>query len=135
VGGLGALVNDAAASFPTPTGTGAPAQWDTLLATNLRAPFFLAQAAAPHLKAARGAILNISDVYARQPRADLAAYAISKGALEAMTRALAAALAREVRVYALGPGATVWPEGAPDPAPQGRISDLTAPCRAVGEGV
>lgn len=131
-GRLDALVNNAAAFFPTPMGTVTPAQWDTLLATNLRAPFFLAQAAAPHLKAARGAILNISDVYARQPRADLAAYAISKGALEAMTRALAAALAPEVRVNALAPGAILWPEDAPDPALQARILARTALGRTGG---
>lgn len=131
-GRLDALVNNAAAFFPTPMGTVTPAQWDTLLATNLRAPFFLAQAAAPHLKAARGAILNISDVYARQPRADLAAYAISKGALEAMTRALAAALAPEVRVNALAPGAILWPEDAPEPALQARILARTALGRTGG---
>src|SRR5690606_40902257 len=82
--------------------------------------------AAPHLAAAGGAILNISDVYARQPRADLAAYATSKGALEAMTRALAVALAPEVRVNALAPGAILWPEDAPDPALQARILARTA---------
>src|SRR5690606_20614763 len=66
-GRLDALVNNAAAFFPTPFGTVTPDQWDALLATNLRRPFFLAQAAAPHLREARGAIVNISDVYARQP--------------------------------------------------------------------
>jgi len=131
-GRLDALVNNAAAFFPTPAGTVTPAQWDTLLATNLRAPFFLCQAAAPHLKAARGAILNISDVYARQPRADLAAYAISKGGLEAMTRALAVALAPEVRVNAIAPGAILWPAEAPDPALQARILAHTALGRTGG---
>jgi len=125
-GRLDALVNNAAAFFPTPAGTVTPAQWDTLLATNLRAPFFLSQAAAPHLKATRGAILNISDVYARQPRGDLSAYAISKGGLEATTRALAVALAPEVRVNAIAPGAILWPEDAPDPALQARILASTA---------
>ncbi|MGJ4728437.1 pteridine reductase [Luteimonas sp. SDU101] len=131
-GRLDALVNNAAAFFPTPAGTVTPAQWDTLLGTNLRAPFFLSQAAAPHLKASGGAILNISDVYARQPRADLLAYAISKGGLEAMTRALAAALAPEVRVNAIAPGAILWPEDAPDPALQQRILAHTALGR-IGE--
>ena len=125
-GRLDALINNAAAFFPTPVGTVTPAQWDTLLTTNLRAPFFLAQAAAPHLKATRGAILNISDVYARQPRADLPAYAISKGALDAMTRALAVALAPEVRVNAIAPGAILWPAEASDPALQERILARTA---------
>lgn len=125
-GRLDALVNNAAAFFPTPVGSITPAQWDVLLATNLRAPFFLSQAAAPHLRASRGAILNISDVYARQPRADLAAYAISKGALETMTRALAVALAPEVRVNALAPGAILWPESGADDDLQAAILARTA---------
>ena len=129
-GRLDALVNNAAAFFPTPCGTVTPAQWDTLFATNLRAPFFLSQAAAPHLKATRGAILNLTDVYARQPRADLSAYATSKGALEAMTRALAVTLAPEVRVNAIAPGAILWPDGGGDPALQERILAHTALGRA-----
>ena len=120
-GRLDALVNNAAAFFPTPFGAVTPAQWDELFATNVRAPFFLSQAAAPHLKAARGAILNLSDVYARQPRADLSAYATGKGALEAMTRALAVALAPEVRVNAIAPGAILWPEQGKDAAAQAAL--------------
>ena len=125
-GRLDGLVNNAADFFPTPPGAATPAQWDALMATNLRAPFFLSQAAAPHLAETSGAILNISDVYARWPRADLAAYAISKGGLEAMTRALAVALAPRVRVNALAPGAILWPEDAPDTALQQRILAGTA---------
>ena len=125
-GRLDGLVNNAAAFFPTPAGAATPDQWDALMATNLRAPFFLSQAAAPHLAQTGGAILNISDVYARQPRADLAAYAISKGGLEAMTRALAVALAPRVRVNALAPGAILGPEDAPDTALQQRILARTA---------
>lgn len=125
-GRLDALVNNAAAFFPTPVGMVTPTQWDDLFNTNVRAPFFLSQAAAPHLKATQGAILNLSDVYARQPRADLSAYAISKGALEAMTRALAVSLAPEVRVNAIAPGAILWPEDAPDGALQARILSHTA---------
>lgn len=125
-GRLDALVNNAAAFFPTPIGTVTPAQWDDLFNANLRAPFFLSQAAAPHLKTTRGAILNLSDVYARQPRADLPAYATSKGAVEAMTRALAVALAPDVRVNAIAPGAILWPDDAPDAALQARILSHTA---------
>jgi len=125
-GRLDALVNNAAAFFPTPIGTVTPAQWDALFNANLRAPFFLSQAAMPHLKASRGAILNLSDVYARQPRADLAAYAISKGALETMTRALATAMAPDVRVNAIAPGAILWPDDVADPELQQRILSRTA---------
>lgn len=128
-GRLDALVNNAAAFFPTPFGTVTPAQWQALFDTNLRAPFFLSQAAAPHLQAAHGAILNLSDVYARQPRADLSAYAASKGALEAMTRALAVALAPRVRVNAIAPGAILWPDEAGDPGLQERILASTALAR------
>ena len=128
-GRLDALVNNAAAFLPTPFGAVTPAQWDALFAVNVRAPFFLSQAAAPHLKAARGAILNLSDVYAWQPRADLSAYATGKGALEAMTRALAVALAPEVRVNAIAPGAILWPDGGGDPALQAAILARTALAR------
>jgi pteridine reductase len=124
-GRLDALVNNAAAFFPTPLGGVTPAQWDALFAANVRAPFFLSQAAAPHLKATRGAILNLSDVYARQPRADLPAYVASKGALEAMTRALAVSMAPEVRVNAIAPGAILWPDAGAD-ALQQRILAHTA---------
>lgn len=125
-GRLDALVNNAAAFFPTTTGATTPMQWDRLFNTNVRAPFFLSQAAAPHLKVSGGAILNLSDVYARQPRADLAAYATSKGAVEAMTRALAAALAPEIRVNAIAPGAILWPEDSVDASLQQRILANTA---------
>ncbi|WP_243720418.1 pteridine reductase [Luteimonas aestuarii] len=125
-GRLDALVNNAAAFFPTPLGTTTPAQWDALFNANVRAPYFLSQAAAPHLKASRGAILNLSDVYARQPRADLPAYATSKGALEAMTRALAVSMAPDVRVNAIAPGAILWPDEHGDDALRQRILARTA---------
>ena len=68
-GRLDALVNNASSFRPTPVGTTTPQQWDELFASNARAPFFLAQAAAPHLKASRGAIVNLVDIYAERPLA------------------------------------------------------------------
>lgn len=124
-GRLDALVNNASAFAPATFGDIHPGHWDTMMAVNAKAPFFLAQAAAPHLRAARGAIVNLSDVYARAPRADLAAYATSKGALEAATRALAVALAPEVRVNAVAPGAILWPEEGIDPALRERLLAMT----------
>lgn len=115
-GRLDGLVNNASAFFPTPAGTVTPAQWDRLFAVNARAPFFLAQAAAPHLAAREGAIVNIADIYALQPRADLAAYASSKAALLGATRALAVSLAPRVRVNAIAPGAILWPDDGIDEA-------------------
>lgn len=120
-GRLDALVNNASAFFPTPIGSVTPAQWSDLLDTNLRAPFFLAQAAAPHLRATRGAVVNLTDAYVRHPRADLSAYCASKAGLEGATRALAQALAPEVRVNAVAPGAILWPEDNADPQRQAAL--------------
>ncbi|MEO5566328.1 MAG: pteridine reductase [Luteimonas sp.] len=113
-GRLDGLVNNASAFFPTPIGTATPAQWQALFAVNARAPFFLAQATAPHLARAGGAIVNIADVYALRPRADLSVYATSKAALLGATRALAVSLAPDVRVNAIAPGAILWPDAGVD---------------------
>lgn len=109
-GRLDALVNNASEFFATPLGTVTPAQWDTLFASNARAPFFLAQAAAPALRAARGAIVNLVDIYAERPLANHAVYSMAKAALAMATRALALELAPEVRVNGVAPGAILWPE-------------------------
>src|SRR5690606_8273550 len=77
-GRLDALVNNASGFGPTPLGTATPAQWDILFASNARAPFFLAQAAAPHLAAANGAIVNMTDIHAARPLRDHAVYCMAK---------------------------------------------------------
>ena len=110
-GRLDALVNNASAFFPTPFGDATPAQWDALFAANARAPFFLSQAAAPHLRATRGAIVNLADIYAERPLRGHALYGMSKAALIHMTQSLALELAPEVRVNAVSPGAILWPDG------------------------
>jgi pteridine reductase len=109
-GRLDALVNNASAFFPTPFDSTTPAQWDALFAANARAPFFLSQAAAPHLRATRGAIVNLADIHGERPLAGHAVYGMSKAALLQMTRALALELAPDVRVNAVSPGAILWPE-------------------------
>lgn len=109
-GRLDALVNNASGFFPTPFGASTPRQWDDLFAANARAPFFLSQAAAPHLKAVKGAIVNIADIHGERPLRDHAIYGMSKAALIHMTRALATELAPEVRVNAVSPGAILWPQ-------------------------
>ncbi|CAN5587159.1 pteridine reductase [soil metagenome] len=113
-GRLDALVNNASGFTPTTLGTATPAQWDALFAANARAPFFLAQAAAPHLKAAGGAIVNLADIYADRPLRDHAIYCMSKAALVMATRSLALELAPEVRVNAIAPGAILWTEDERD---------------------
>ncbi len=109
-GRLDALVNNASGYYATPLGSATPQQWDELFASNARAPFFLAQAAAPHLKAARGAIVNIADIYAERPLRGHAIYCMAKAALVMATRALALELGPEVRVNAIAPGNILWSE-------------------------
>jgi pteridine reductase len=101
---LDALVNNASTFYPTPLGTITPQQWDELFAANARAPLFLAQAAAPYLRATRGSIVNITDIYAERPLPNHLVYGMSKAALRMATMALAQALGPEVRVNAVAPG-------------------------------
>ncbi|MGN6656207.1 MAG: pteridine reductase [Rhodanobacter sp.] len=113
-GRLDALVNNASAFFPTPVGDATQAQWETLFASNARAPFFLSQAALPALREARGSIVNLVDIYAERPLADHPLYCMAKAALAAMTRSLALDLAPEIRVNGVAPGAVMWPnDGKP----------------------
>lgn len=123
-GRLDALVNNASSYFATPLGVATTGDWDRLFASNAQAPFFLAQAAAPHLRAARGAIVNMTDIYARHPRADHALYCMAKAALEAATRSLALDLAPQVRVNSVAPGAILWGDGAGDDDPARQQSML-----------
>ena len=117
-GRVDALVNNASTFQPTPLGTTTPAQWDTLFASNARAPFFLAQAAAPHLKASKGAIVNLVDIYAERPLREHPVYCMAKAALVMATRSLALELAPEVRVNAIAPGAILWAENETSDAKQ-----------------
>lgn len=113
-GRLDALVNNASAFYPTPVGTATPAQWNELFASNAQAPFFLAQAAVPALREARGAIVNLVDIYAERPLAQHPLYCMAKAALAAMTRSLALDLGPDVRVNGVAPGAVMWPsDGKP----------------------
>ena len=109
-GRLDGLVCNASSFFPTPLGQIDEAAWHDLVGSNFKAPLFLAQAAAPHLRAAGGAIVNITDIHAERPLAGYPLYAAAKGALLTLTRALAIELAPEVRVNAVAPGPILWPE-------------------------
>jgi len=111
-GRLDGLVNNASSFFPTPIGDISPEAWDDLIGTNLRAPLFLAQAAAPALKKAQGAIVNIADIHAERPLKNFVVYSIAKAGLVGMTRSLARELAPEVRVNAVAPGPILWPDDA-----------------------
>jgi pteridine reductase len=132
-GRLDGLVNNASSFHPTPLGALDAAAWDDLAGTNLRAPLFLSQAAAPHLRRARGAIVNIVDIHAERPLPGFLAYSVAKSGLAGLTRALALELAPEVRVNGVSPGAILWPEGgeAYPPAERERITVQT-PLRRTG---
>jgi len=109
-GRLDALINNASAYYATPVGSATPAQWDELFASNARAPFFLSQAAAPHLKASGGAIVSIADIYAQRPLPEHTLYCMAKAALVMMTQSLARELGPQVRVNAIAPGNILWSE-------------------------
>ena len=111
-GRLDALVNNASSFFATPLGGIDLAAWDDLMGSNLKAPLFLTQAAAPHLKAARGAVVNITDIHAERPLAGYPLYCAAKAGLLGLTRALAIELAPDVRVNAVAPGPILWPDDA-----------------------
>jgi pteridine reductase len=109
-GGLDVLVNSAAVMVRTPFGDIDPEVWDSMFALNLRAPFFLSQAAAPMLRKGRGCIVNIADLAAFETWPGYVPHGITKGGVVQMTRALARVLAPDVRVNAIAPGTVLLPD-------------------------
>lgn len=132
LGGLDVLVNNASSYYATPLDEITEAAWHDLLGTNLKAPLFLAKAAAPHLRAARGCIVNLVDIYAERPLDGHALYCAAKGGLAVVTRALAREMGPEVRVNAVAPGAILWPVPEPDAATKQAIID-SAPLKRRGD--
>ena len=111
LGSLDVLVNSSAVMERTPLGDVTADAWDAMMALNLRAPFLLAQAAAPHLSQRHGAIVNIADLAAFETWPAYIPHGISKAGVVYMTRALARVLAPNVRVNAIAPGAVLLPDG------------------------
>lgn len=125
-GRLDALVNNASRFYPTPLGTTTAAQWDELMGSNLRAPFFLTQAAAPLLRAAGGCVVNLVDVHAQRPLKDHPVYCMAKAANAMMVMSLARELGPAVRVNGVAPGAILWPDRELSDAAKQEILDRTA---------
>lgn len=109
-GRLDVLVNNASNFYPTPIGSITDEQWHDLVDSNLKAPLFLAQAALPALRAAKGTIVNIVDVHAQRPLRDHPVYGAAKAGLAMLTRSLARDLGPDIRVNGVAPGAILWPE-------------------------
>ena len=110
-GELSALVNSAAIMVRTPVGETTAHDWDTMFALNVRAPYFLSQRAAPALAASQGAVVNIADLAAFESWPAYVPHGMTKAAVVQMTRAMARALAPDVRVNAVAPGVVLLPEG------------------------
>lgn len=117
-GCLDGLVNNASSFYPTAIGAIDDAAWNDLVGSNFKAPLLLSQAAAPHLAAGNGAIVNITDIHAERPLKGYALYCAAKGALLTLTRALAIELGPVVRVNAVAPGAILWPSDGQFPDPE-----------------
>jgi pteridine reductase len=109
-GRLDALINNASTFYPTPVGSATAQQWDDLIGSNVKAPFFLAQELAPTLRQNAGAIINIADIHAERPLAEHPLYCIAKAGNVMLTKSLARELAPTVRVNGVAPGAIMWPE-------------------------
>ena len=114
LGRLDVLINNASSFYPTPLEQCDQSQWDDLINSNLKSPFFIAQALAPLLKESNGSIVNISDMHARQALINHPIYTIAKAGNIAMTKTLAKELAPEIRVNSVAPGAILWPEHETD---------------------
>jgi pteridine reductase len=131
-GRLDALVNNASTFYQTAIGDIGIDDWNNLIGTNLQAPLFLSQAAAPALRKAQGAIVNITDIHADRPLKSYVVYSIAKAGLVGLTRSLARELAPDVRVNAVAPGPILWPdEEVFDELARQRISSHT-PLRREG---
>jgi pteridine reductase len=129
-GRLDVLVNNASSFYPTPFDTVTEAQWEDLIGSNLKGPFFLAREAAPLLRAAGGCVVNLVDIHAERPLKDHPVYSIAKAGNAMMVKALARELGPEVRVNGVAPGAILWPEHGLSDTAKGEILARTALQRA-----
>lgn len=120
-GRLDVLINNASSFYSTPIGQGQESEWEDLIGTNLKAPFFLSQIAAPHLVTHHGCIINLVDIHADRPLKSYPIYSIAKAGLTMLTKSLARELGPYVRVNAIAPGTILWPENDMDEVTKQRI--------------
>ncbi|VAW66905.1 FolM Alternative dihydrofolate reductase 1 [hydrothermal vent metagenome] len=125
-GQLDVLINNASSFYPTPVGEITEAHWDDLMGSNLKAPIFLSQAAAPFLKKTQGCIINIVDIHGFRPMKAHPVYCAAKAGLAMLTQSLAKELGPEIRVNGVAPGAIMWPNTELDADVQASIIERTA---------
>lgn len=112
-GKLDVLINNASSYYATEIGEIDDDQWEDLVGSNLKAPLFLSQAAAPELRKQLGCIINITDMHVERPKKGYIVYSVAKAGLVTLTKSLAHELSPEVRVNAVAPGPVMWPEDNP----------------------
>jgi len=122
---LDVVVNNASVFYPTPIFSTTEKEWDELMLSNLKAPFFICQAAAEQLREQRGCIINILDIHHDRPLKNHAVYCIAKAGLAMLTKSLARELGPDVRVNAVAPGSILWPENDMDDVTRQRILSRT----------
>ena len=134
-GRLDVLINNASAYYATEIGEIGEDQWEDLIGSNLKAPLFLSQAAAPELSKQHGCIINITDMHVERPKKGYIVYSVAKAGLVTLTKSLAHELGPEVRVNAVAPGPVLWPEDNPqfDEVYRQRVISQTL-LKRIGEG-
>ncbi len=125
-GRLDLLVNNASSFYPTPLEEVSIEQWDDLIGSNLKAPFFLSQAAAPALRQHQGAIVNLIDIHAERPLKGYPIYSVAKAGNAMLVKSLARELGPDIRVNGIAPGAILWPEQGLSEKEQETILERTA---------
>ena len=112
-GRLDVLINNASSYYATEIGKITEENWHDLMGSNLKAPMFLAQAAASELRKNHGCIVNITDMHIERPKKGYVVYSVAKAGLVTLTKSLAHELSPEVRVNAVAPGPVQWPDNNP----------------------
>lgn len=134
-GQLDVLINNASSYYSTELGKINEDNWQDLMGSNLKAPLFLSQAAAPELRETNGCIVNITDMHIERPKKGYIVYSVSKAGLVTLTKSLAHELSPDVRVNAVAPGPVLWPEDNPqfDEVYRQRVISQTL-LKRIGEG-
>lgn len=134
-GRMDVLINNASSYYATEIGEIGDDQWEDLIGSNLKAPLFLSQAAAPELRKQHGCIVNITDMHVERPKKGYIVYSMAKAGLVTMTKSLAHELGPDVRVNAVAPGPVMWPEDNPqfDEVYRQRVISQTL-LKRIGEG-